>query len=241
MNVASSHISRANSRLIERLRSLAGQTGAGRVGFRSTAAPSKRRMGVIAQTGQADVERLRAVVAAGADAVEVQLTAGAAPSTLERLSRELGVPVGVVAPGPAGEDFARAALDAGLDWVRVTLDTPIEALAWERPARFLTVPTDIDLRLAAGLATPLAEAVIFVGEEDLSGLLIGDALRIRLLAEIAKKPALLQVPGSGTPVAVSILASCGVDAVLIPIAGSAGATQIASYVEAFEQAGFAQG
>ena len=241
MNVAPSHPSRATSRLLERLRSLAGQPGGGRVGFRSAAAPSKRRLAVIAQIAGPDVATARAAAVAGADAVEVQFGAGAAPSTLAGLSQEIGVPVGLAAAGAAGEDFARAASEAELDWLRVALDTPVEALAWERPARYLTVPTGIDLRLATGLAAPLAEAVAFVGQEEMSELRIGDALRIRLLAEIAKKPVLLQVPGSGSPIGASILSSFGVDAVLLPIAGASDVARIADYLRTFEQATSSQG
>ena len=76
----------------------------------------------------------------------------------------------------------------------MNLDAPVAVVAWERPARFLALPFDIDLRVTAALNGPLADAVVVTAPGDEPWTLhMAAGLRLRTLSEVIKKPLLLWV------------------------------------------------
>jgi hypothetical protein len=236
MNVASNSAPRPTSRFLDLLRARSAPGGQGRVGFRAHAEPTKRRIGLVAEFRKVDSQAMRAAVEAGADALEAPASDRQAVKLLADVQRELGVPVGMVTPSGVDADLAHAAAEAGIDWIRIDLGASIAAVGWERPARFLTIPADIDLRLTAALNGPFADAVVVVAGDtgEVSHLALGEALRLRAIGEIVKKPLILHAGVGLPPLPATVSEALGVDALLVPGTGAEAIQRIKEYATQLE-------
>lgn len=217
MNIGTSPSARQGSRLLERLRSLASAPSGGRVGFRAHEASPKREIALVAVFPEPDVAAMRRAIEAGADAVELAVGDPSAVATLADAAKELGAPFGIALRGTVSADTAAEAANAGCDWVRIGLDATLATTAWEQPARFLTIGTDLDLRLAAALNAPFAEAIVLEDREPAGpDLDLAAALRLRMLGEIIKKPLFYRVEIGLALLPAAVFEHLGVNGLLVP-------------------------
>lgn len=235
MIAPSSSAPRHTSRLLDLARHLASQTSTGRVGFRGGESTPARRAVLIAALPRPDTAAMAAAVAAGADALELH---AAGEADLRDLGRALGgvtVPVGLDLAYAADAQSVTGAAEAGIDWVRLPLDLSITALGWERPARVLTLPEDLDLRLIATIGGLQVDAVALSLPGDAADLTIQAGLRVRAIADLAKKPLLLHV---GARVPAAVIAACehlGVDVVVADVEGASAAARLADLAAALRR------
>ena len=119
MNIAVTASTRVSSRFLEHMRTLAGTGGSGRVGFRAQQDTPRRHVGLVATLREVDVAAMRRAAQAGADAVEVTVQDIQDVRALGGVVQDLAIPVGiaVAAAARAGDDLARAAAEAGIDWI----------------------------------------------------------------------------------------------------------------------------
>lgn len=231
MNIAGSATTRTSSRLVEQLRSLAGAGGAGRVGFRAQADLPKRHVGVVASLRAPDDALMRRVAEAGADAIEVLVAGASSVRDLGQRARALSVPVGIVTQREVGEDMATIAAEAGIDWLRIDLTAPVASLGWERPARFISVPIDVDLRVTVALNAPFAEAIVAEPPRGSTWSYdVAEALRLRTLGEIVKKPILAALPAHAPMLSAGTCTALGIDAVLLSVEGAADTDLLTEYL-----------
>ena len=228
-----------SSRLLDVLRNYGHAVGASRVGF--LARPSvarKRRVGLIAIFDQPDAAAMASALAAGADAIELQVGAIADLRLVQDIAARLGAPLGIAVASSMDASLASAALDAGADWLRFPIDTPAEALTWQSPARVASLPADLDPRIA--LATnelPVEAVALTAGATFPSALTIADALRVRMLGDLIKKPVFFHLGShSGNPAShVQLSVRLGADALFVPV--TADARQLEQYAAALEREG----
>jgi hypothetical protein len=232
MNIASTAAARSTSRFVEHLRTLSGTGGRGRVGFHAHAEAPKRHVGLVASLDRgADLSLIRQLVQAGADAVEVTVRDRAAMTALRTAGSAVDVPLGIVSRIDVDDDLAGDAAEAGIDWIRLELEAPLMALGWERPSRFLTVPLDVDLRIAGALNAPFVEAVVITApQNEMWSQQIVEGLRVRTLSEGVKKPFLVAVSDNDPVLSGEVCAALGIDAVLVSVDGPSGAEHVAAYV-----------
>ncbi|HWE64315.1 MAG TPA: hypothetical protein VHB98_21600 [Chloroflexota bacterium] len=231
MNIAVTASTRGSSRFLEHLRTLVGTGGAGRVGFRAQAAAPRRHVGLVAAFQDVDVAAMRRAVQAGADALEVAVSDASALRALIEALGKLEAPVGIAVAAEAGDDLARTATEGGIDWIRLALDASLSSLAWERPARFLALPYDIDLRVTGALNGPFADAVVVTAPDDEPWTFqIAQGLRLRTFSEVIKKPLLLQEQADAPRLSAAVYEALGVAAVIVPADGPAAADRIAGYL-----------
>ena len=216
MNIGTSLSARQGSRLLERLRSLASASSGGRVGFRPHEASPKRELALIAVFQEPDLAAMRLAIDAGVDAVELAVGDVAMIAGFSDAAKKLDAPLGIALHGNVSAEVAEAAEAAGVDWVRIGLDATLATTAWEQPARFLTIGTDLDLRLAAALNAPFADAIVLEDREPAGpGLDLAAALRLRMLGEIVKKPLFYRVDLALASLPASVFEHLGVNGLLV--------------------------
>jgi hypothetical protein len=229
MNIPTTGAPRPTSRFVEHLHSIADGGGRGRVGFRAQAAAPKRTVGVVASLQQADPSLLRRLAQEDIDAVEVNVADRAGAHSLKEVVDAFEKPVGIATQVEVDDELAAALVESGIDWARLTLDAPWLALGWERPSRFLTVPIDVDLRISGALNAPFVEAVVLVPSGDGWSQQLSEALRLRTISEIVKRPIVAAVPASAPALSAEVYGALGIDAVLIEVDGPAAIERLAAH------------
>ncbi|MGH2346190.1 MAG: hypothetical protein ACRDG4_13270, partial [Chloroflexota bacterium] len=152
MNVISSGRPKRPSKLLDALRSRAQGGGSGHLGFGATHTEVKRRLILVASLSAFDKGALRAIAGAGADGIEVTIRGTQDLAALGALLPDMAIPVGIVLDAAeSGEDLGSIIEAAGVDWIRLSLQSSALALAWEKTARFVTIPEDLELRRVPAL------------------------------------------------------------------------------------------
>src|SRR5579871_6593707 len=142
MDITSSSPARRPSRLLDLLRAA---PGAHRVGFLAHAGPPRPRALLIASIARAEEAFIVAAVEGGADAVEVRVEDVADLRRLLATRESVRAPLGIAVVGTPSAALVAAAREAGVDWIGIPFAASITTLDWEQPARFLSVPFDLDL------------------------------------------------------------------------------------------------
>jgi hypothetical protein len=235
MSSVSGSSPRRSSRLLDLARHLSSQAGGSRVGFLSREATPARRALLIASLPRLDVAAVTAAVSAGADAVEIRTLEEKDRRGLRAALAGIAVPVGIEVSGDGGMIKAAEAAEAGIDWLRMQADVSIGALDWEKAARMLTLPNDLDLRLVAALSALEIDAVL-VDLPARSDISLADGLRLRAIAELAKKPLFLH--GDWRIPATVLAASdhLGVDGIVVDIEDASRAGGLATLAAALKRA-----
>jgi hypothetical protein len=181
------------------------------------------------------VAAVAAAVSAGADAVEIRTLEEKDRRGLRAAVEGITVPVGIEVSGDGGAIPAAEAAEAGIDWLRLPADASIAALEWEKPARMLTLPTDLDLRLVAALSALEIDAVL-VDLPARSDISIADGLRLRAMAELAKKPLLLHADGRIPAAVLAASDHLGVDGIVVDIEDASRAGGLRTLAAALKRA-----
>lgn len=231
MSIVASTTKASASRFLESLKSITGVVSAGRVGFRAQADVPKRHVGIVALIAKADAAAATAASAAGADAIEVRT---ATIREARALVTAASIPVGLVAPATADAAYAAEAVAAGVDWLHLDLEAPIATLSWEGPARFISVPADLDLRLVAAFNGPFAEAIVASPAAD-DALDLAAGLRLRLIGEVVRKPLLLTLTAGQPTVSSAEVEALGVNAVIVPVTAEDANSTIAALRASLER------
>src|SRR6185437_4290480 len=224
------------SKLLDALRDRAHTGGSGRLGFGSHGVTQKRRLTVIASLAAADLAGTAALVQAGADGIEVRVSSARDLRAVREAASGLGIPVGVALGVDVAGDLDPAEVSSGVDWIRLPLASEAVALTWEKPARFITVPPDLEVRRAPALNLLEIDAVVIEAQGRLQdGLTVGDLLPLAMLGEVIKKPLLLH-GGIGLGIdLVGVAEQCGANGLLVPVEAATAAATIADYVHALER------
>jgi hypothetical protein len=202
------------------LRAFAGQASGSRLGFTSHQAARQRKLAVVASLDRGDATLLAGAVKAGADALEVTVATERELLTLAEAAKGVTIPVGVVAAHGAAQLVTGLAADKGFDWVRLPLDAPFSVLAKDKPARLVTLPMSIDLRVAHAIGDLPVEAVVLeTSDSTAAELTLGEALRVRALRDATQKLALVDVALGVTPSAVAAVDALGINGLVVHLAG----------------------
>jgi hypothetical protein len=206
------------------------------LGFGSHAEAQKRRLTVIASLAVADLTVTAALVRAGADGIEVRVTSARELRAIREAASGLGIPVGVALGVDAAADLDPAEVSSGMDWVRLPLASGAVALTWEKPARFITVPPDLEVRRAPALNLLEIDAVVIeTRSKHGDDLTVEDLLPLAMLGEVIKKPLLIH-GGIGIGLGlVGVAEQCGANGLLVPVDAATAAATIADYVQALER------
>ncbi len=235
MNLPSSSTSRRPSRLLDLIHDRARTGGTGRLGFGVRAAAPKRHLALIAGFDKVDTRGFTAAKEAGADAIEVRISSTRDLRSLAGTQEALGVPLGIVLDDIASQELATVATEVAIDWIRLPLQASVTALTWEKPARLLTLPADLEPRLAPGVNPLEIDAVVLEGGGRTPGSLsIGESLRLALLCELIKKPVIVHTNSGITPESVAVLEQFGANALLAPVEPATLAQQVAEYIVELE-------
>lgn len=213
MNVPMTATRRTPSRLLDALRMLEGEKGTGRVGFRTREEAAAPRAGVVISLLDPSPSLLAAAQRLPVEALEVPLgVLSALPPDQDGQS----LPLGVAVPGDDGG--IEPAAVAACDWVRLDLQASLAGYGQTHPARFLTVPMEYDLRLAAALNSALADALVLqVQARGGAALTYDAAIRLRMWRDVVRKPLLLACTAAGWLLPAALIRDLGVDAVLIAV------------------------
>jgi hypothetical protein len=211
MNVPMTSTRRTPSRLLDALRLLEGEKGTGRVGFRTREEAAAPHAGVVISLLDPSPALLAAAQRLPVEALEVPL---GVVSALPAARNGQVMPFGVAVPGDGG--VIEPAAVASCDWVRLDLQASLAGYGQTHPARFLTVPVEYDLRLAAALNSALADALVLqVPARDGAALTYEEAIRVRMWRDMVRKPLLLACTAAGWLLPAPLIRDLGVDAVLI--------------------------
>ncbi len=226
---------RKQSRLVEIMRSFSGSHGGPGFGFKVAAGASRRTTALVASFSEADLDAIMAAADAGADAVEIRSVTNKDLQRLFQLSERLKVPYGISLPPDANAAAAASAEEAHADWVRLPITGHISTMAWDMPARVLTVPFELDLQIAHGLNGLAIDAVLVdEAESERSEYTYADALRLRALSEVLKKPLLLRAGPGVPPDAAAACEYLGADALVVYVEGLRSIDNLKAYVSALE-------
>jgi hypothetical protein len=174
----------------------------------------------VASLDRVDVGLLKQAVQAGADALEVHVATDAEIEDLAEATRSLSIPVGVAAAFGAAQRVTGHAEEKGFDWVRLPIDAPFSVLAKEKPARLLTLPVTLDLRVASAVSGLPVEAVVVEASDNTAvEMTLGDALRLRALRDVTQKLVFLDVGLGVPPDAVAAVGALGINGLLVRIPG----------------------
>jgi thiazole synthase ThiGH ThiG subunit len=114
----------------------------------------------------------------------------------------------------------------------------VSTLAWEKPARFLTVPFDLDLVLAQGVGgLPIDAVLVEIPESVDQEFSLAEALRLRALAERARKPLLLHAGPALPASAAASSEHLGADGLLVDVAGPRSMDTLRAYLRSLESPG----
>jgi hypothetical protein len=227
--------SRKQSRLAEIMRTFSGSRGGPGFGFKSQVGPRKRVTALVASFDAADVDTIGAAIEAGADAVELRFGQDFDLSGLASLVKRVTVPLGIALPPDADSAAAAIADKAQVDWVRLPIDAHISTMEWDRPVRILTVPFELDLEVAHGLTGLAVDAVLIDQSSDRGGeFTYLDALRLRALGGLIKKPLLLHSGPGLPPGAAAAGEQLGADAVMVYLSGRKSIETLSAYLRALE-------
>ncbi|HVA88289.1 MAG TPA: hypothetical protein VNL71_00460 [Chloroflexota bacterium] len=236
MNVSHSSAPKRPSKLLEALRDRSHTGGAGRLGFGAHSAGPKRRLVLVASIAVADLARLAAVAEAGADGIEVQVRSARELRAVTEATAGLGIPLGIALGGDIVADLDPTEVATGIDWIRLSLAAGMAPLNWEKPARFMTIPPDLDVRRAPALNLLEIDAVVIEAHGSNQGsLTIGDLLPLAMLGEILKKPLLMHGAIGFGPALAGVAEQCGANGLLVPVEASTAAATIGEYARALEQ------
>jgi len=190
---------------------------------------------LVASFSDVDLDVLAAAVDAGVDAVEIPFSKAIDARRLLQITEHLKVPVGLLLPAGADASMAATAAEARVDWVRLPLAARVSSLEWEKPARVLTVPFDLDLHLAQGLSgLPIDAVVVDQVADGQSELTCAEALRFRTLSELVKKPLILHVGPALPPAAAAAGEHLGADGLLVDVDGLRSIDTLRSYLQGLE-------
>lgn len=202
--------------LLRRLKEVGSGSRAGRLGFMAGADGSRRRaLVLVARLMQSPglAGEMRALVAAGVDAVEIVPRAGGAE--LAATIAAAGVPCGLlITPDAARNDAGLLEID-GLDWIHVGLSAPARYLAAEGVTRLIEVAPDMPPGRLSGLAGLKAEAIVVEAPAG-GGDFTVDALTAICAIQAATKRPALAIGGSGlAPRDAAVLREHSVEGVLV--------------------------
>jgi|GEM_PF-1585445 len=206
---------RKSSRLVEIMRAYAGARFGAGVGFRSHPDSTKRTVALVASVAPDDWDGATAAIRAGADAIEARIESADDLRAVDLLAGRVSVPLGLLLAESMDDKLPAEAAEAKVDWIRLPLTADLSSTRGERPARIISVPSDLDISLVRGLNGLAVEAVLVqAGGITSGGFTYADAVRFRAFGELIKKPLLLV--GRGEPMG-SVLAAehLGADALLI--------------------------
>jgi hypothetical protein len=235
VNVVSSGRHKRPSKLLDALRHREQVGGTGHLGFGAVPAPAKRRPALFASLSAIDTSAMKALAQAGADGIEVLVRSEADLKEVRAALPESTVPLGLVLDPASGWLPSSAAELPDIDWIRLWLGTNASVLAWEKPARFMTIPEDLELRRVPAFNTLEIDAVVIDGAWAQTGdLSIEDALRIASLGDIFKKPVFLNV-GKGLPAElVSVAKECGVNGLLYQVEVDSAVEAVTAFIKSLE-------
>jgi hypothetical protein len=226
---------RRPSRLIDLIRSYGGP-GNSRLGFAARITAPQRKLAVVATLERADPLLVERAVQAGADAVEIVVATERELLEIASAVRNLSVPAGVLAAYGAAGLVANLAPDQGFDWVRLPIDAPLSVLSREKPARILSVPVTLDLRVASAVTSLPVDAVVLEASDSVSAeLTLGDVLRLRAVRDVIQKPVLVNSALGLPPAALTAVDALGVNGLMVPV-GSATVEMIRAYIASLEAA-----
>jgi hypothetical protein len=229
---------RRQSRLVEIMRSFSESHGGSGFGFKPTTGTSKRVTALVASFPVADLDVIMAAAEAGVDAIEVRASGSKDLQLMLKASERLKIPYGVVLPADADERVAASAVEAGVDWVRLPITGHISTMEWDKPARVLTVPFGLDLLVAHGLNGLAVDAVLIdQAEGERPEFTYADALRLRSLSQVLKKPLLLHAGPGVPPGAAAACEYLGADALLVYLDGLRSIDTLNEYLRALEARG----
>jgi hypothetical protein len=209
--------------------------GTGHLGFGAVPAPTKRRPALVASLSTIDPSTVKALAQAGVDGIEVLIQSEADLNEAWAALPELTVPLGLVLDPASGWLPSSAAELPDIDWIRLWLGTNAAVLAWDKPARFMTIPEDLELRRVPAFNLLEIDGVVIDGAwAQTAGLSIEDALRIASLADIFKKPVFLNV-GKGLPAElVSVAKECGVNGLLYQVEAASAVENVTAFIKSLE-------
>jgi hypothetical protein len=209
--------------------------GTGHLGFGAVTAPTKRRPALFASLSIIDTSTMKALAKAGADGIEVLIRSDADLKEVRAALPESTVPLGLVLDPASGWLPSSAAELPDIDWIRLWLGTNAAILAWDKPARFMTIPEDLELRKAPAFNMLEIDAVVLDGVwSRTGGLIIEDALRIASLGDIFKKPVFLNV-GTGLPAElVSVATDCGVNGLLYQVEADSAVEAVTAFIKSLQ-------
>ncbi|MGH2411414.1 MAG: hypothetical protein ACRDGS_13775, partial [Chloroflexota bacterium] len=218
MNISHSGASKRPSKLLDALRDRSHTGGSGRLGFGVRAETQKRRLTLVASLAIADLATSAALARAGADGIEVRVPSVRELRSVNEAGSGSAIPIGVVLGVDAAADLDPAEVSPGIDWVRLPLGSGAAALTWEKPARFITVPPDLEIRRAPALNLLEIDAVVIEARgTHQDSLTIEDLLPLAMLGEMIKKPLLIQ-SGIGMDLGlVGVAEQCGANGLLVPV------------------------
>jgi thiazole synthase ThiGH ThiG subunit len=192
-------------------------------------------VGIVASFGRLDAKAMAAAIEVGADAVEVQVSGASDIDALAGLSERLGVPIGIAAASGFDAGLAKAAQYAQADWLRLSLQDSMRAVGWERPARILTIPSDLDLRIVSAVNGLEIDAVqIDAMPRTDTETTLGEGLRLKSLRELLRKPFLVHVSVGLTPDLAPAYEQLGIDALVVPAGRAQSQDLVAAYVAALQ-------
>jgi hypothetical protein len=226
---------RRPSRLVEILRSYSSSHGGPGFGFKQSVDKPRRVAALVASFQEIDLDAIAAAAVAGVDAVEIRYSGRDDVQHLRQMADRLAVPFGMTLPPDADASTAASAVEARADWVRLPLAGHISTMEWEKPARVLTVPFELELDLAQGLNGLAVDAVLI----DQAGgapseFTYADALRLRALSELMKKPLLLHAGRGLPPGAAAACEHLGADALLVDVEGLRSIATLSEYLAALQ-------
>jgi hypothetical protein len=235
VNVVSSGRQKRPSKLLDALRSRAQGTGTGHLGFGNVPAPAKRRPAILASLSSITPSTIEAIERAGVDGIELVVRKQADLEAIRSALPGLSVPLGIVLDTASGWIPSDAGNLPDIDWVRLSVEVSAAVLAWEKPARFVSIPEDLDVRRAPAFNLLEVDAFLLDGTWVNSGeLSIEDALRLAALAEIFKKPVILNVGKGLSTDLVAVSKQWGINGLLYELNSAGEVAAMATYIKDLE-------
>ncbi len=178
---------------------------------------------------------MEAVARAGVDGIELVVRKEADLEAIRSAGSGLSVPIGIVLDAAAGWAPSAAVNLTDIDWIRLSIGTSAATLAWEKPARFVSIPEDLDPRRAPAFNILEVDAVLLDGAWVTTGELSIDAvLRLATLGEIIKKPVFLNVGNGLSADLVAVAKTSGVNGLLYQVESVAAVAAMATYIKDLE-------
>lgn len=219
--------------LLRRLKEAGHGAKPGGFGFATGAegGAKRRAMVIVARLAHASTvsDDAQALVAAGADGVEIALRDAGRSGGITEAVAGVNVPCGIFIEG-AG-DWVGVTEIAGVDWVHVGPGAPARLLAGKGVSRLVTLTPDTPPGRVPGLATLKADIVVVDGAGLDGALTLDTLLALRTIQGATQRPVLA---GSGlglTPDDVAVLHDHGVEGLLV----TGGAAALRAFVEAVEK------